>query len=89
MVSLEDYPGLPCPNPRGWYHSVANIVDTAEGLVAVYRLSDSHTTLFTHIVVAYSSDGGRTWSSCTGGWFSANAVPSASAQKASEQTQQG
>lgn len=60
-VSLKDYPGLPCPNPRGWYHSVANVVDTPEGLVAVYRLSDSHTAMFTHIMVVYSKDGGRTW----------------------------
>ena len=37
----------PCPNPRGWYHSVAGIRDTPEGLVATYRLSDSHTALFT------------------------------------------
>ena len=50
-----------CPNPRGWYHSVANIADTPDGLVAVYRLSDSHTALATHIMVAYSKDGGRTW----------------------------
>ena len=60
-VSLKEYPGLPCPNPRGWYHSVANIVDTPDGLVAVYRLSDSHTALLTHIMVAYSKDGGKTW----------------------------
>ena len=32
---------LICPNPRGWYHSVANVVTTPAGLVAVYRLSDS------------------------------------------------
>ena len=50
-----------CPNPRGWYHSVANIADTPDGLVAVYRLSDSHTAVYTHIMVAYSKDGGRTW----------------------------
>lgn len=60
-VSLESYPGLPCPNPRGWYHSVATIADTPEGLVAVYRLSDSHTALLTHIMVAHSNDGGKTW----------------------------
>lgn len=52
---------LHCPNPRGWYHSVANVADTPEGLVAVYRLSDSHTAVYTHIMVAYSSNGGRTW----------------------------
>ena len=51
----------PCPNPRGWYHSVAGIRDTPEGLVATYRLSDSHTALFTHIMTARSRDGGRTW----------------------------
>ena len=51
----------PCPNPRGWYHSVAGIRDTPEGLVATYRLSDSHTALFTHIMNARSADGGRTW----------------------------
>lgn len=60
-VSLDQYPGIPCPNPRGWYHSVATIADTPEGLVAVYRLSDSHTALYTHIMVAFSKDGGRTW----------------------------
>ena len=53
--------GFHCPNPRGWYHSVANVVDTPDGLVAVYRLSDSHTAVATHIMVAYSKDGGRTW----------------------------
>ena len=51
----------PCPNPRGWYHSVAGIRDTPDGLVATYRLSDSHTALFTHIMTARSTDGGRTW----------------------------
>lgn len=60
-VSRAEYPGLVCPNPRGWYHSVATVADTPEGLVAVYRLSDSHTALLTHIMVAYSKDGGRTW----------------------------
>ena len=52
---------LVCPNPRGWYHSVANVVATSAGLVAVYRLSDSHSAVSTHIMVAYSSDGGRSW----------------------------
>lgn len=52
----------PCPNPRGWYHSVAGIKDTADGLVATYRLSDSHTAVSTHVMVARSRDGGRTWS---------------------------
>ncbi len=54
-------PELTCPNPRGWYHSVANVVNTPSGLVAVYRLSDSHTAVSTHIMVAYSSDGGLSW----------------------------
>ena len=52
---------LVCPNPRGWYHSVANVAATPEGLVAVYRLSDSHSAVCTHIMVAYSCDCGRTW----------------------------
>lgn len=54
-------PELTCPNPRGWYHSVANVVSTLSGLVAIYRLSDSHAAVSTHIMVAYSSDGGRSW----------------------------
>lgn len=49
------------PNPKGWYISVAGVVDTSEGLVATYRRSDSHTAVTTDIMVAYSSDGGRTW----------------------------
>ena len=52
---------LVCPNPRGWYHSVANVVATPAGLVAVYRLSDSHSAVCTHIMVAHSSDGGSSW----------------------------
>ena len=52
---------LICPNPRGWYCSVANVVAAPTGLVAVYRLSDSHSAVYTHIVVAYSDDGGRSW----------------------------
>ncbi|MBI1353662.1 MAG: hypothetical protein GC160_04895 [Acidobacteria bacterium] len=51
----------PSPNPKGWYHSVAGVAATAEGLVAVYRRSDSHTAVSTDIMVAYSADGGRTW----------------------------
>ena len=54
-------PDLTCPNPRGWYHSVANVVNTPAGLVAVYRLSDSHTAVATHIMVAFSRDRGRSW----------------------------
>ncbi len=49
------------PNPKGWYHSVAGVASTAEGLVAVYRRSDSHTAVTTDIMVAYSADGGHTW----------------------------
>ncbi len=53
-------PEFHCPNPRGWYHSVANIADTPEGLVAVYRLSDSHTAVYTYIMVVfdYTADSG-------------------------------
>ena len=49
------------PNPRGWYHSVGGVADTPDGLVATYRLSDSHTALYTHVMAARSRDGGRTW----------------------------
>jgi len=62
IADQNSYPAeLVCPNPRGWYHSVANVVATPSGLVAVYRLSDSHSAVSTHIMVAYSADGGRTW----------------------------
>ena len=62
VAGPNDYPPeFRCPNPRGWYHSVANVAATPQGLVAVYRLSDSHTAVYTHIMVAYSKDGGRTW----------------------------
>ena len=50
-----------CPNPRGWYHSVGGVADISDGLVATYRLSDSHTALYTHVMAARSRDGGRTW----------------------------
>ena len=50
-----------CPNPRGWYHSVAGIKNTPDGLVATYRLSDSHTAVYTHIMTAHSDDGGKSW----------------------------
>lgn len=53
--------GLVSPNPRGFYHSVVGVVETSRGLLACYRLSDNHTALSTHIVVADSRDGGRTW----------------------------
>ena len=62
IADQNSYPAdLVCPNPRGWYHSVANVVATPSGLVAVYRLSDSHSAVSTHIMVAYSSDRGRSW----------------------------
>ncbi|MXW35300.1 MAG: exo-alpha-sialidase [Caldilineaceae bacterium SB0661_bin_32] len=62
IADQNSYPAdLVCPNPRGWYHSVANVVATPSGLVTVYRLSDSHSAVSTHIMVAYSSDGGRIW----------------------------
>ncbi len=48
-------------NPRGWYHSVANVVSTPDGLVVSYRLSDNHCAVDTHIMVARSIDGGETW----------------------------
>ncbi len=54
---------LICPKPRGWYCSVANVVAAPTGLVAVYRLSASHSAVCTHIMVAYSDDGCR---SCNG-----------------------
>jgi hypothetical protein len=61
-VSLTEYPGLVCPNPRGWYHHVANVVTLDDGsLLACYRVSDSHNVITTFIVVARSNDGGRTW----------------------------
>ena len=61
-VSLKEYPGLVCPNPRGWYHHVANVVLAKDGsLVACYRLADGHTLLTSYIVVCRSVDGGRTW----------------------------
>jgi hypothetical protein len=62
MVSLKEYPGLVCPNPRGWYHHVANVVLAKDGsLVACYRLADGHTLLTSYIIVCRSVDGGRTW----------------------------
>jgi len=40
IADQNSYPAdFHCPNPRGWYHSVANIASTLDGLVAVYRLS--------------------------------------------------
>ena len=61
-VSLSEYVGSVNPNTRGWYHHVANVVMAKDGsLVACYRISDTHTATTTSIVVARSSDGGRTW----------------------------
>jgi len=61
-VSLAEYPGLVCPNPRGWYHHVANVVTLKDGSpLACYRVSDSHNVIATFIVVARSIDGGRNW----------------------------
>jgi hypothetical protein len=62
-VSVKNYPGLVNPGPREWYHSVANVVVAKDGaLVACYRLGDTHTATRTYIMVARSTDGGRTWS---------------------------
>ena len=60
-VADQRHADAPSPNPKGWYHSVAGVVATSEGLVAVYRRSDSHTAVSTDIMVAYSADGGRSW----------------------------
>jgi len=60
-VARNLYQNPNCPNPKGWYHSVAGIAETDDGLVAVYRLSDAHTCNLSHIMVTYSHDGGRTW----------------------------
>lgn len=49
------------PNAKGWYLSVANVEATPDGLVCVYRRSDSHTCVMSDIMVAHSADGGRTW----------------------------
>ena len=37
------------------------MVETPEGLLALYRLSDNHTAVDTRIMAADSRDGGRTW----------------------------
>jgi hypothetical protein len=61
-VTLKDYPGLTNPNPRGWYYKCANIVLAHDGsLVACFQISDNHLSLTSHIMVARSTDGGRTW----------------------------
>lgn len=62
QVSPSHYPDLACPNPRGWYHSVAGVAAMPSGtLVACYRLSDSHCAVSTNIMTTRSLDGGRTW----------------------------
>jgi hypothetical protein len=49
------------PNRNGWYHHAVNVVDTPEGLVCVYRRTDAHTSILGDIMVARSTDGGRSW----------------------------
>lgn len=62
-VSRTEYPGLHNPNPRGWYYKCANVVLAQDGsLVACWQLSDNHTSLTSWIMVARSTDGGKTWS---------------------------
>jgi len=61
-VTQEEYPGLTNPNPRGWYYKCSNVVLAKDGtLVASWQISDNHTSLMSHIMVARSSDAGRTW----------------------------
>ncbi len=62
-VSTDNYPGITNPNPRGgWYYKCANIVLAADGsLVASWQLSDNHVSIMSHIMVARSTDGGKTW----------------------------
>lgn len=61
-VTLKDYPGLANPNPHGWYYKCANVVLAADGaLVASFQISDNHTSLLSHLMVARSADSGRTW----------------------------
>jgi len=50
------------PDRRGWYHHSVGIAETGKGLVCTYRLTDAHTGVISDIMVAYSSDGGRSWS---------------------------
>ena len=52
---------LICPNPRGWYCSVAKVVAAPTGLVAVNRLPESYSAVCTHVMVAYSDDRDRSW----------------------------
>ena len=49
------------PSKLGWYYSVVSVVNTPSGLVACYRKSDFHTAVMTDIMIAYSSDEGKTW----------------------------
>ena len=61
-ITLSEYPGLHNPNPHGWYYKCANVVLARDGsLVACWQLSDNHTSLTSWIMVARSTDGGRTW----------------------------
>jgi hypothetical protein len=61
-VSLAAYRGLNQINPRGWYHHVANVVQAKDGaLIACYRVADTHTMVTSDIMIARSTDGGRTW----------------------------
>ncbi|HTO05264.1 MAG TPA: sialidase family protein, partial [Opitutus sp.] len=61
-VTQKDYPGLTNPNPRGWYYKCANVVIAKDGsLVASWQISDNHTSLMSHIMVARSTDGGKKW----------------------------
>src|SRR5688572_25538151 len=61
-VTLDEYPGLTNPNPNGWYYKCANVVRAQDGsLVACWQISDNHTSLTSWIMVARSTDGGRTW----------------------------
>ena len=61
-VSLSSYPKLKNPNPRGWYYKCANVVLAKDGsLVACWQISDNHTSLMSSLMVARSTDGGKSW----------------------------
>ncbi len=49
------------PSKHGWYYHVLNVTDTPDGLLCVYRRTDSHTAVISDIMSARSTDGGRTW----------------------------
>lgn len=49
------------PDKKGWYYHVLNVEDTPDGLVCVYRKTDSHTAVISDIVACRSTDKGRTW----------------------------